>query len=226
MSHKITRGCAPGVRLYPVSHKFIFWSQGPRLKEHIWRCASCWALPAGEASHSWCHTNCSAVAAGLRHTAGWAANTQCLHVFPPQGLTARRYLGPLQSIGRARKAEEHHRTTRETIHEFSSWNWGKHRGKKSPTPQTKSQQLSLSLHQDSGFFHCSSRPEGCAPSSHALSTNNTHANTAAIICPWMMRSTLDLLSASTKNLVLKIFLSVKHPLCFLRLMFALTDFLR
>lgn len=55
--------------------------------------------------------------------------------------------------------------------------------KKTQPHKRKSQQLCLSLHQDSGFFHCSSHPEGCAPSSHALSTSNTHANTAAIVCP-------------------------------------------
>lgn len=83
MSHKITQGCASGACLYPVSHKLIFWLQGPWTKGHIWRCTSCPALLAGEALHSLCHTNCSAVAAGLQHTARQAANTHC-RCIPPE----------------------------------------------------------------------------------------------------------------------------------------------
>lgn len=41
MSPKITQGCASAVCLYPISHGFICWLQGPRIKEHIWRCTSC-----------------------------------------------------------------------------------------------------------------------------------------------------------------------------------------
>lgn len=180
MSPKITQGCASAVCLYPISHEFICWSQGPRIKEHIWRCTSCGAPLAGGLafllSHKLLCSCCWAVAHG-----GTGANTHSQPVLQELALPSRTWdrFRTSQAVGKLKRITYKLITQLKTL----THDTGEVQMKKSLTPWMLQPAALPVLAPGLWHFPLLFSFRGLCAWQCAMSTNSPSANRAAMICP-------------------------------------------
>lgn len=118
----------------PYKSRVYLLAQGPRIKEHVWRCTSCRAPLEGGRPRILPVTQ-TALHLLLGCGTRWDRDKHPQPACPPGAHTAQQDPGPPQSIAGHQKAEGDHLQTQEAIQEFNSWNWGStDEKKKSLTP--------------------------------------------------------------------------------------------